>query len=131
MGAPWDQWPCKRCLAPLCASAEACSLVFVFLPFPRPRRGCPLHSYERVVFFFNTNRLRKFLETKTDVEISTQPALEDQTLDFADVEQLLGAINTIPRTQRLKLETLVARKTRKIWKLVFVPLTSCLCPYGF
>nr|KAF6409856.1 fibronectin type III and SPRY domain containing 2 [Rousettus aegyptiacus] len=42
------------------------------------------------------DRLRKFLETKTDVEISTQPALEDQTLDFADVEQLLGAINTIP-----------------------------------
>lgn len=44
----------------------------------------------------NTNRLRKFLETKTDVEISTQPALEDQTLDFSDVEQLLGSINTIP-----------------------------------
>lgn len=42
------------------------------------------------------DRLRKFLETKTDVEISTQPALEDQTLDFSDVEQLLGSINTIP-----------------------------------
>lgn len=44
----------------------------------------------------NTNRLRKFLETKTDVEISAQPAVEDQTLDFSDVEQLLGSINTIP-----------------------------------
>ncbi|XP_066211844.1 fibronectin type III and SPRY domain-containing protein 2 isoform X1 [Saccopteryx leptura] len=43
-----------------------------------------------------TIRLRKFLETKTDVEISAQPALEDQTLDFSDVEQLLGSINTIP-----------------------------------
>ncbi|XP_023602693.1 fibronectin type III and SPRY domain-containing protein 2 isoform X4 [Myotis lucifugus] len=42
------------------------------------------------------DRLRKFLETKTDVEISAQPALEDQTLDFSDVEQLLGSINTIP-----------------------------------
>lgn len=65
------------------------------------------------------------------MEISTQPALEDQTLDFSDVEQLLDAINTIPRTQRLELETLMARKTRKIWKRVFLPLTSCLCPYGF
>ncbi|KAM5206678.1 fibronectin type III and SPRY domain-containing protein 2 isoform 1-T3 [Hipposideros larvatus] len=42
------------------------------------------------------DRLRKFLETKTDVDISTQPALEDQSLDFSDVEQLLGSINTIP-----------------------------------
>lgn len=42
------------------------------------------------------DRLRKFLETKTDVEISAQPAVEDQTLDFSDVEQLLGSINTIP-----------------------------------
>lgn len=49
---------------------------------------------------FNTNRLRKFLETKTDVEISAQPALEDQTLDFSDVEQLLGSINTIPGAHR-------------------------------
>lgn len=45
---------------------------------------------------FYTDRLRKFLETKTDVEISAQPALEDQTLDFSDVEQLLVSINTIP-----------------------------------
>ncbi|KAF6273150.1 fibronectin type III and SPRY domain containing 2 [Rhinolophus ferrumequinum] len=42
------------------------------------------------------DRLRKFLETKTDVEISAQPALEDQSLDFSDVEQLLDSINTIP-----------------------------------
>ncbi|XP_036271533.1 fibronectin type III and SPRY domain-containing protein 2 [Pipistrellus kuhlii] len=42
------------------------------------------------------DRLRKFLETKTDVELAAQPALEDQTLDFSDVEQLLGSINTIP-----------------------------------
>ncbi|KAM7048306.1 fibronectin type III and SPRY domain-containing protein 2 isoform 1-T4 [Molossus nigricans] len=42
------------------------------------------------------DRLRQFLETKTDVEISAQPALEDQNLDFSDVEQLLGSINTIP-----------------------------------
>lgn len=45
---------------------------------------------------FYTNRLKQFLETKTDVEISAQPALEDQNLDFSDVEQLLGSINTIP-----------------------------------
>lgn len=43
-----------------------------------------------------TNRLGKFLNTETDVEISTQPDFEDQTLDFSDVEQLMGSINTIP-----------------------------------
>lgn len=42
------------------------------------------------------DRLREFLETETDVDISTQPALEDQTLDFSDVEQLLGSINAVP-----------------------------------
>lgn len=114
--------------APPLKPAHWCLFFFLFLD---PEEGAPSILMSGFFFFFNTNRLRKFLETKTDVEISTQPALEDQTLDFADVEQLLGAINTIPRTQRLKLETLVARKTRKIWKLVFVPLTSCLCPYGF
>ncbi|XP_008060287.1 fibronectin type III and SPRY domain-containing protein 2 isoform X2 [Carlito syrichta] len=43
-----------------------------------------------------TDRLGKFLKTKTDVEISAQPDFEDQTLDFSDVEQLMGSINTIP-----------------------------------
>lgn len=42
------------------------------------------------------DRLGKFLKTETDVEISAQPDFEDQTLDFSDVEQLMGAINTIP-----------------------------------
>ncbi|XP_044244373.2 fibronectin type III and SPRY domain-containing protein 2 isoform X3 [Ursus arctos] len=42
------------------------------------------------------DRLGKFLNTETDVEISTQPDFEDQTLDFSDVEQLMGSINTIP-----------------------------------
>ncbi|KAM5291544.1 fibronectin type III and SPRY domain-containing protein 2 isoform 2-T2 [Glossophaga mutica] len=42
------------------------------------------------------DRLREFLQTETDVDISAQPALEDQTLDFSDVEQLLGSINAIP-----------------------------------
>lgn len=45
---------------------------------------------------FYTNRLGKFLNTETDVEISAQPDFEDQTLDFSDVEQLMGSINTIP-----------------------------------
>uniref|UniRef100_A0A8C2VIS5 Fibronectin type III and SPRY domain containing 2 n=1 Tax=Chinchilla lanigera TaxID=34839 RepID=A0A8C2VIS5_CHILA len=43
-----------------------------------------------------TDRLGKFLKTKTDVEISAQPDFEDQTLDFSDVEQLMGSMNTIP-----------------------------------
>ncbi|XP_021120538.1 fibronectin type III and SPRY domain-containing protein 2 isoform X2 [Heterocephalus glaber] len=43
-----------------------------------------------------TDRLGKFLKTKTDVEISAQPHFEDQTLDFSDVEQLMGSMNTIP-----------------------------------
>ncbi|XP_031243044.1 fibronectin type III and SPRY domain-containing protein 2 isoform X3 [Mastomys coucha] len=43
-----------------------------------------------------TDRLGKFLKTKTDVELSAQPEFEDQTLDFSDVEQLMDAINTIP-----------------------------------
>ncbi|XP_032325318.1 LOW QUALITY PROTEIN: fibronectin type III and SPRY domain-containing protein 2 [Camelus ferus] len=42
------------------------------------------------------DRLGKFLKTETDVEISAQPDFEDQTLDFSDVEQLMGSINTIP-----------------------------------
>ncbi|KAM5292696.1 fibronectin type III and SPRY domain-containing protein 2 isoform 2-T2 [Ctenodactylus gundi] len=42
------------------------------------------------------DRLGKFLKTKTDMEISAQPDFEDQTLDFSDVEQLMGSINTIP-----------------------------------
>ncbi|KAJ8797892.1 hypothetical protein J1605_017094 [Eschrichtius robustus] len=42
------------------------------------------------------DRLGKFLKTKTDVEISAQPEFEDQTLDFSDVEELMGSINTIP-----------------------------------
>ncbi|XP_054445125.1 fibronectin type III and SPRY domain-containing protein 2 [Pteronotus mesoamericanus] len=42
------------------------------------------------------DRLREFLQTETDADISAQPALEDQTLDFSDVEQLLGSINAIP-----------------------------------
>ncbi|XP_008565812.1 PREDICTED: fibronectin type III and SPRY domain-containing protein 2 isoform X1 [Galeopterus variegatus] len=41
------------------------------------------------------DRLGKFLKTKTDVEISAQPDFEDQTLDFSDVEQLMGSINTM------------------------------------
>ena len=43
-----------------------------------------------------TDRLGKFLKTKTDEEISAQPDFEDQTLDFSDVEELMGSINTIP-----------------------------------
>ncbi|CAO2613988.1 Fibronectin type III and SPRY domain-containing protein 2 [Lemmus lemmus] len=43
-----------------------------------------------------TDRLGKFLKTKTDVELSTQPEFEDQTLDFSDVEQLMDSINTAP-----------------------------------
>uniref|UniRef100_A0A452FPM2 Fibronectin type III and SPRY domain containing 2 n=1 Tax=Capra hircus TaxID=9925 RepID=A0A452FPM2_CAPHI len=43
-----------------------------------------------------SDRLGKFLKTKTDVEISAQPDFEDQTLDFSDVEELMGSINTIP-----------------------------------
>nr|XP_021488769.1 fibronectin type III and SPRY domain-containing protein 2 isoform X3 [Meriones unguiculatus] len=43
-----------------------------------------------------TDRLGKFLKTKTDVELSAQPEFEDQTLDFSDVEQLMDSINTIP-----------------------------------
>jgi hypothetical protein len=46
------------------------------------------------VFF--TTRLGEFLKTETDGEISAQPDFEDQTLDFSDVDQLMGAINTIP-----------------------------------
>ncbi|XP_053452178.1 fibronectin type III and SPRY domain-containing protein 2 isoform X2 [Nycticebus coucang] len=42
------------------------------------------------------DRLGRFLKTKTDMEISTQPDFEDQTLDFSDVEQLMGSINTVP-----------------------------------
>ncbi|XP_048193334.1 fibronectin type III and SPRY domain-containing protein 2-like [Perognathus longimembris pacificus] len=42
------------------------------------------------------DRLGKFLKTKTDVEIFTQPDFEDQTLDFTEVEQLMGALNTVP-----------------------------------
>uniref|UniRef100_A0A8C8YFD9 Fibronectin type III and SPRY domain-containing protein 2 n=1 Tax=Prolemur simus TaxID=1328070 RepID=A0A8C8YFD9_PROSS len=42
------------------------------------------------------DRLGKFLKTKTDVEISAQPDFEDQTLDFSDVEQLMGSINAVP-----------------------------------
>lgn len=42
-----------------------------------------------------THRLGKFLKTKTDVEIAAQPEFEDQTLDFSDVEQLMGSMNTI------------------------------------
>ncbi|XP_041497585.1 fibronectin type III and SPRY domain-containing protein 2 [Microtus oregoni] len=43
-----------------------------------------------------TDRLGKFLKTKTDVELSAQPEFEDQTLDFSDVEQLMDSINTVP-----------------------------------
>nr|XP_020024865.1 fibronectin type III and SPRY domain-containing protein 2 [Castor canadensis] len=42
------------------------------------------------------DRLGEFLKTETDGEISAQPDFEDQTLDFSDVDQLMGAINTIP-----------------------------------
>ncbi|XP_008273518.2 fibronectin type III and SPRY domain-containing protein 2 [Oryctolagus cuniculus] len=42
------------------------------------------------------DRLGKFLKTKTDVEISAQPDFEEQTLDFSDVEELMGSINSIP-----------------------------------
>lgn len=43
-----------------------------------------------------TDRLGKFLKTKTDVELSAKPEFEDQTLDFSDVEQLMDSINTVP-----------------------------------
>lgn len=43
-----------------------------------------------------TDRLGKFLKTKTDMELSAQPEFEDQTLDFSDVQQLMDSINTIP-----------------------------------
>ncbi|XP_060035508.1 fibronectin type III and SPRY domain-containing protein 2 isoform X2 [Erinaceus europaeus] len=42
------------------------------------------------------DRLGKFLQTKTNVEISEQPDFEDQTLDFSDVEQLMGSIHSVP-----------------------------------
>ncbi|XP_012785140.2 fibronectin type III and SPRY domain-containing protein 2 [Ochotona princeps] len=42
------------------------------------------------------DRLGKFLKTKTDVEISTQPDFEEQTMDFSDVEELMGSINSVP-----------------------------------
>ncbi|KAM4826078.1 fibronectin type III and SPRY domain-containing protein 2 [Thomomys bottae] len=42
------------------------------------------------------DRLGKFLKIKTDVEISAQPDFEDQTLDFTEVEQLMGSMNTVP-----------------------------------
>lgn len=58
-----------------------------------PRGECP--SILISVSFY-THRLGKFLKTKTDVEISAQPEFEDQTLDFSDVEELMGSINTIP-----------------------------------
>ncbi|XP_069899444.1 fibronectin type III and SPRY domain-containing protein 2 isoform X1 [Dipodomys merriami] len=42
------------------------------------------------------DRLGNFLKTQTDVEISAQPDFEDQTLDFTEVEQLMGSMNAIP-----------------------------------
>uniref|UniRef100_A0A8C7BF91 Fibronectin type III and SPRY domain containing 2 n=1 Tax=Neovison vison TaxID=452646 RepID=A0A8C7BF91_NEOVI len=42
------------------------------------------------------DRLGKFLNTDTDVEITTQPDFEDQTLDFSDVEQLMCSLHTLP-----------------------------------
>ncbi|XP_044521421.1 fibronectin type III and SPRY domain-containing protein 2 isoform X2 [Gracilinanus agilis] len=42
------------------------------------------------------DRLGEFLKTKTDVELSTHPDFEDQTIDFSDVEQLMDSINAIP-----------------------------------
>uniref|UniRef100_G3T161 Fibronectin type III and SPRY domain containing 2 n=1 Tax=Loxodonta africana TaxID=9785 RepID=G3T161_LOXAF len=48
------------------------------------------------VIMADSNRLGKFLKTKTDVELSTQPDFEDQNLDFSDVEQLMDSINIIP-----------------------------------
>nr|H0UZ81.2 RecName: Full=Fibronectin type III and SPRY domain-containing protein 2 [Cavia porcellus] len=51
---------------------------------------------EKVDFLKVSNEtLGKFLKTKTDVEIAAQPEFEDQTLDFSDVEQLMGSMNTI------------------------------------
>lgn len=55
-----------------------------------------VHPFVLISVSFYTNRLGKFLNTETDVEISAQPDFEDQTLDFSDVEQLMGSINTIP-----------------------------------
>ncbi|CAO2613989.1 Fibronectin type III and SPRY domain-containing protein 2 [Lemmus lemmus] len=52
---------------------------------------------EKVEFLkVHAEMLGKFLKTKTDVELSTQPEFEDQTLDFSDVEQLMDSINTAP-----------------------------------
>ncbi|XP_078007236.1 fibronectin type III and SPRY domain-containing protein 2 isoform X2 [Phascolarctos cinereus] len=42
------------------------------------------------------DRLGEFLKTKTDVELSTHPDFEDQTIDFSDIEQLMDSINAIP-----------------------------------
>ncbi|XP_055970063.1 fibronectin type III and SPRY domain-containing protein 2 [Sorex fumeus] len=42
------------------------------------------------------DRLGEFLKTETDVEITGQPDLEDQTLDFSDVEQLMEHIHSTP-----------------------------------
>ncbi|XP_022366766.1 fibronectin type III and SPRY domain-containing protein 2 [Enhydra lutris kenyoni] len=42
------------------------------------------------------DRLGKFLNTDTDVEIATQPDFEDQTLDFSDVEQLMCSLHALP-----------------------------------
>ena len=68
---------------------------------------------------FYTNRLREFLETETDVDISTQPALEDQTLDFSDVEQLLGSINATPGMPLSRMQT--PQHVRYPWALRETP----------
>lgn len=41
-------------------------------------------------------RLGEFLKTDTDVEIVGRSDLEDQTLDFSEVEQLMEHIHSIP-----------------------------------
>lgn len=56
-----------------------------------PKWGCPF-------ILVHSHRLGKFLNTDTDVEITTQPDFEDQTLDFSDVEQLMCSLHTLPGT---------------------------------
>ncbi|XP_074863080.1 fibronectin type III and SPRY domain-containing protein 2 [Carettochelys insculpta] len=42
------------------------------------------------------DRLGEFLKKDMDLELSTLPDFEDRVIDFADIQQLLDSINTIP-----------------------------------
>lgn len=79
---------------------------------------------------FCTNRLGKFLKTKTDVEISTQPDFEEQTMDFSDVEELMGSINSVPGAPAAHARFLVLSSpiTGAVCFCIFVPRTLDMRP---